>query len=93
MLMARQYSNLLNKNFGTLEAEIGKFETEKGLNYLDKVYLVQDSATNALSYNDKKFMLNRGNVIPQVDEVTSFQLIEVTNEDNDSVETIKYNIE
>lgn len=93
MLMARQYSNLLNKNFGTLEAEIGKFETEKGLNYLDKVYLVEDSATNALSYNDKKFMLNRGNVIPQVDEVTSFQLIEVTNEDNDSVETIKYNVE
>ena len=67
--------NLLNKNFATLEAEIGKFETEKGLNYLDKVYLVEDSATNALSYNDKKFMLNRGNVIPQVDEVTSFQLI------------------
>ena len=93
MLMARQYSNLLNKNFGTLEAEIGKFQTEKGLNYLDKVYLVEDSATNALTYNDKKFMLNRGNVIPQVDEVTSFQLIEVTNEDNDSVETIKYNIE
>jgi hypothetical protein len=93
MLMARQYSNLLNKNFATLEAEIGKFETEKGLNYLDKVYFVQDSATNALSYNDKTFMLNRGNVIPQVDEVTSFQLIEVTNEDNDSVETIKYNIE
>jgi hypothetical protein len=93
MLMARQYSNLLNKNFATLEAEIGKFQTEKGLNYLDKVYLVEDSATNALSYNDKKFMLNRGNVIPQVDEVTSFQLIEVTNEDNDSVETIKYNIE
>jgi hypothetical protein len=93
MLMARQYSNLLNKNFATLEAEIGKFQTAKGLNYLDKVYLVEDSATNALSYNDKKFMLNRGNVIPQVDEVTSFQLIEVTNEDNDSVETIKYNIE
>lgn len=93
MLMARQYSNLLNKNFGTLEAEIGKFQTGKGLNYLDKVYLVEDSATNTLSYNNKKFMLNRGNVIPQVDEVNSLQLIEVTNEDNDSVETIKYNIE
>jgi hypothetical protein len=93
MLMARQYSNLLNKNFATLEAEIGKFQTEKGLNYLDKVYLVEDSATNALSYNDKKFMLNRANVIPQVDEVNSFQIIEITNEDNDSVETIKYNIE
>ena len=93
MLMARQYSNLLNKNFATLEADLGSFQTAKGLNYLDKVYTVEDSATNALSYNDKTFMLNRGNVIPQVDQVDSFQLIEITNDDNDSVETIKYNIE
>jgi hypothetical protein len=93
MLMARQYSNLLNRNFGTLEADLGSFQTEKGLNYLDKVYTVEDSATNALSYNDKTFMLNRGNIIPQVDQVSSFQLIEITNDDNDSVETIKYNIE
>ena len=93
MLIARQYSNLLSKNFGTLEADLGAFKTNKGLNYLDKVYTVQDAATNALSYNDKIFMLNRGSVIPQIDEVGSFQLIEITNEDNDSVETIKYNIE
>ena len=93
MLMARQYSNLLNKNFATLEADLGSFQTAKGLNYLDKVYTVQDSATNALSYNDKTFMLNRGNVMPQLDQVASFQLIEITNDDNDSVETIKYNIE
>jgi len=93
MLIARQYSNLLSKNFGTLEADLGKFKTVKGLNYLDKVYTVQDASTNALSYNNKKFMLNRGNIIPQVDEVNSFQLIEITNEDNDSVETIKYNIQ
>ena len=93
MLMARQYSNLLNKNFATLEADLGSFQTAKGLNYLDKVYTVEDSATNALSYNDKTFMLNRGNIIPQVDQVASFQLIEITNDDNDSVETIKYNIE
>ena len=93
MLIARQYSNLLSKNFGTLEADLGSFKTAKGLNYLDKVYTVQDASTNALSYNNKKFMLNRGNIIPQVDEVTSFQLIEITNEDNDSVQTIKYNIQ
>jgi hypothetical protein len=93
MLIARQYSNLLNKNFGTLEADLGAFKTAKGLNYLDKVYSVQDLSTNALSYNDKTFMLNRGSVIPQIDEVGSFQLIEITNEDNDSVETIKYNIQ
>lgn len=93
MLIARQYSNLLNKNFGTLEADLGAFKTSKGLNYLDKVYSVQDLSTNALSYNDKTFMLNRGSIIPQIDEVGSFQLIEITNEDNDSVETIKYNIQ
>lgn len=93
MLIARQYSNLLSKNFGTLEADLGKFKTNKGLNYLDKVYTVQDASTNALSYNNKKFMLNRGNIIPQIDEVVSFQLIEITNDDNDSVETIKYNIQ
>jgi hypothetical protein len=93
MLIARQYSNLLNKNFGTLEADLGKFKTAKGLNYLDKVYSVQDLSTNALSYDDKTFMLNRGSVIPQIDEVDSFQLIEITNVDNDSVETIKYNIQ
>lgn len=93
MLIARQYSNLLNKNFGTLEADLGAFKTAKGLNYLDKVYSVQDLSTNALSYNDKTFMLNRGSIIPQIDEVGSFQLIEITNEDNDSVETIKYNIQ
>ena len=93
MLIARQYSNLLNKNFGTLEADLGAFKTAKGLNYLDKVYTVQDASTNALSYNNKKFMLNRGNIIPQVNEVVSFQLIEITNDDNNSVETIKYNIQ
>lgn len=93
MLIARQYSNLLNKNFGTLEADLGAFKTSKGLNYLDKVYSVQDEATNALSYDDKTFILNRGSVVPQIDEVGSFQLIEVTNEDNDSVETVKYNIQ
>jgi hypothetical protein len=93
MLIARQYSNLLNKNFGTLEADLGAFKTSKGLNYLDKVYTVQDEATNALSYDDKTFLLNRGSVVPQIDEVGSFQLIEITNEDNDSVETVKYNIQ
>lgn len=93
MLIAKQYSNLLSKNFGTLEADLGSFKTAKGLNYLDKVYTVQDASTNALSYNNKKFMLNRGNIYPQIDEVGSFQLIEITNQDNDSVETIKYNIQ
>jgi hypothetical protein len=92
MLIARQYSNLLNRNFGTLEADLGKFETSKGLNYLDKVYSMEDSATNAISYNNKIFILNRCNINPQSDEVNSLQLIEITNTDNDSTQTIQYNI-
>jgi hypothetical protein len=90
MLIARQLSNLLNKNFGTLEAELGSYKTEKGLNYLDKVYTLTDSTSNVLSYNNKKFLMNRGSVTPRVDEVNSFQIIEVTDQDNASTETIKY---
>jgi hypothetical protein len=90
MLIARQYSNLLNKNFGTLEGDLGKFETEKGLNYLDKVYTVTDPISTPLTYDGKKFLLNRASIIPQIDEVDSMQIIEITDEDNDSTETIQY---
>lgn len=90
MLIARQFSNLLNRNYGTLEAELGSFKTAKGLNYLDKVYTLTDSTSNALSYNGKKFLMNRGAIIPRVDEVASFQIIEVTDQDNTSTETVKY---
>jgi hypothetical protein len=90
MLIARQFSNLLNRNFGTLEAELGKFKTEKGLNYLDKVYTLTDSTSNALSYNGKKFLMNRGTINPRIDEVNSYQIIEVTDQDNASTESIKY---
>jgi len=90
MLIARQFSNLLNRNYGTLEAELGSFKTAKGLNYLDKVYTLTDASTNALSYNDKKFLMNRGSINPRIDEVDSFQIIEVTDQDNTSTETIKY---
>jgi hypothetical protein len=90
MLIARQYSNLLNKNFGTLEGDLGSFKTVDGLNYLDKVYLVTDPSTTPLSYDGKKFLLNRGSIVPQIDEVDSIQIIEITDEDNDSTETIQY---
>jgi hypothetical protein len=90
MLIARQYSNLLSKNFGTLEADLGTFQTEKGLNYLDKVYLVTDPNTTPLTYDGKKFLLNRASVIPQIDEVDSMQIIEITDVDNESTETIQY---
>jgi len=89
-LIARQYSNLLNKNFGTLEGDLGSFETIKGLNYLDKVYTITDPSTTPLSYNGKKFLMNRATIIPQVDESDSIQIIEITNVDNDSTETIEH---
>jgi len=90
MLIARQYSNLLSKNFGTLEGDLGSFKTNEGLNYLDKVYLVSDPSTTPLSYDGKKFLLNRASIVPQIDEVNSMQIIEITDVDNDSTETIKY---
>lgn len=89
-LIARQYSNLLNRNFGTLEGDLGKFDTLDGMVYLDKVYTIEDSSTNVLSYNNKKFMMNRGDINARVDEVNSVQLIEITDTDNASVETVKY---
>ncbi|NDB61604.1 hypothetical protein EB001_24655, partial [bacterium] len=85
-----QYSNLLNKNFGTLEGDLESFETIKGLNYLDKVYTITDPSTTPLSYNGKKFLMNRATIIPQVDESDSIQIIEITNVDNDSTETIEH---
>ena len=90
MLIARQYSNLLSKNFGTLEGDLGSFKTNEGLNYLDKVYLVTDPITTPLTYDGKKFLLNRASIIPQIDEVDSMQIIEITDVDNESTETIQY---
>lgn len=90
MLIARQYSNLLNKNFGTLEGDLGSFKTAKGLNYLDKLYTITDPSTTPLSYNGKKFLMNRATVIPQTNEIDSLQVIEITNVDNDSTEIVKY---
>jgi hypothetical protein len=89
-LMAKEYSNLLNKNFGTLESDLGAFQSDVGLLTLDKVYLVEDSSTNPLSYNGKKFIANRLNITPQVNETTSFQIVEVSNTDLSTTQFIIY---
>jgi hypothetical protein len=89
-LLIRQYSNLLNRNIATLEADLGNYNSDNGLVYLDKTYTIQDASTNALSYNDKKFLMNRLTMNTYNSEVNSIQLIEVINQDNLSVETIKY---
>lgn len=89
-LVMRQYSNLLNKNIATLEGDLGNYNSDNGMIYLDKVYDVQDASTNALSYNNKKFLINRLTSNPYFSQVNSIQLVEITNEDNDSVESIQY---
>ena len=89
-LIMRQYSNLLNRNIATLEGDLGDYTSSVGMIYLDKVYEVQDSSTNALSYDGKKFLINRLTSNPYNGEVNSVQLIEVTDEDNASTETLQY---
>lgn len=89
-LIIRQYSNLLNRNIATLEGDLGNYTSDNGLVYLDKTYTIQDASSNALSYYDKKFLMNRLTMNTYESEVNSVQLIEVIDEDNDSVEKIKY---
>ena len=73
-----------------MEGDLGNYKSENGLVYLDKTYTIQDASTNALSYNNKKFLVNRLTMNTYNSEVNSIQLIEVIDEDNDSVEKIKY---
>jgi hypothetical protein len=89
-LMAKEYSNLLNKNFATLESDLGAFQSSVGMITLDKVYLVEDSTSDVLTYNNKKFIANRLNITPQQNETTSFQLVEVSNVDLDTTQIIIY---
>ena len=89
-LICRQYSNIFNKNLATLEGDLGISESSNTTIYLNKKYAVVDSATDDLSYNNKTFMANRLTVDSYGDRTTSLQLLEITNTDNASVETIKY---
>jgi len=89
-LVMRQYSNLLNKNIATLEGDLGAISGTNGFIYLDKTYTIQDSSTNALSYNNKKFLINRLTSNPYMDETSQIQLLEITMVDNASTATIDY---
>jgi hypothetical protein len=89
-LIMRQYSNLLNKNIATLEGNLGAYQSTAGLIYLDKVYLVEDSPTGAMTYNGKKFLMNRMDLDAANVQVGGIQLIEVTNTNNTSVESVEY---
>jgi len=89
-LLCRQYSNIFNKNMATLEADLGESQNGNDFVYLNSKYTVQDTSTNTLSYGGKKFMANRLTLEPYYSQTPSLQLLEITNDDNASVETIKY---
>jgi hypothetical protein len=83
-LIARELSNLLSKNYATLEADLGETYNAFGLIYLANTYTITDSATNALSYNGKKFLLNRVTPNLYINQNNSTQLLEITNTNNSS---------
>jgi hypothetical protein len=89
-LVMRQYSNLLNKNIATLEGDLGAIAGANGFIYLDKTFTIQDASTNALSYNNKKFLINRLTSNPYMDETSQIQLLEITMVDNASTATVDY---
>ena len=83
-LIARELSNLLSKNYATLEGDLGETYNAFGLIYLANTYTVTDSATNALSYNGKKFLLNRVTPNLYINQNNGLQLLEITNTNNSS---------
>lgn len=89
-LISRQYSNIFNKNLASLEGDLGTICKSNGFIGLGKKFIVQDSSTNALSYDGKYFISNRYTIDPYYDQTTSLQLLEITNTDNDSTETTEY---
>jgi hypothetical protein len=83
-LIARELSNLLSRNYATLEGDLGETYNAFGLIYLANTYTVTDSATNALSYNGKKFLLNRVTPNLYINQNNGLQLLEITNTNNSS---------
>jgi hypothetical protein len=90
ILVARELSNLFNRNYATLEAELGKTFNGNSLIYLSNTYSVTDSASSALTYDGKKFLLNRVSAIPYIDQSTGIQLLEIIDEDNTSTEKTEW---
>jgi hypothetical protein len=77
--MTYQQMKLSNKTIATLEADLGNFKANNGYIYLDKTFSVTDITGGNLSYDGKKFMINRMSLNSYLDETTSIQFIEVTN--------------
>lgn len=83
-LLARELSNLFSKNYATLEADLGETFNSFGLIYLANTYTITDSSTNALSYNGKKFLMNRVTPNFYTNQNNNLQLLEITSDDNTS---------
>lgn len=90
ILLARELSNLFNKNYATLEADLGQTLVSNNVIYLNNTYTITDSATNALTYNGKKFIANRNDVNLYINQENNLQLLEITDTDNASTETVSY---
>ena len=83
-LIARELSNLFSKNYATLEGDLGETYNTFGLIYLANTYTITDPSTNALSYNNKKFLLNRVTPNLYTNQNNSLQLLEITDTNNTS---------
>jgi hypothetical protein len=92
ILIARELSNLFNRNYATLEAELGETITSNNTIYLNNTYTITDSATNALSYNGKKFIANRTDINLYINQENNLQLLEITDADNTSTESITWEL-
>jgi hypothetical protein len=90
ILLARELSNLFNRNYATLEADLGQTLVSNNVIYLNNTYTITDSATNALTYNGKKFIANRNDVNLYINQENNLQLLEITDTDNASTETVSY---
>lgn len=89
-LLCRQYSNIFSKNLASLEGDLGTTKNSNAAIYIKDTFTIQDSSTNALSYNGKKFLANRLTINNYTNQINQLQLLEVTNTDNASVATTNY---
>lgn len=89
-LVARDLSNILNKNIASLEGDLGRVYNAVGLFSTNKFLTVADSSTGPFSYNGKKFVINRLDVNPCLEQVNQIQIIESTTVDDASTQTLEF---
>jgi len=92
ILVARELSNLFNRNYATLEGDLGETITSNNLIYLNNTYTIADSINNPLSYINKKFIANRNDVNLYINQENNLQLLEITDTDNTSSESITWTL-